>query len=241
MNPDSEQILNRFAAGEMSLEEESDFLAYCEIEPERYRRAMLAMLEHRRMGDALRAFAFPEGDDEKTSDADIKRESPPAPARERPRSRVSASGLAIAALISGIAIGWVFKSDPSGVAENPGSAGLIADGSASPPSVLDTEETPLKDEWIRPLPQSPSTLAVQPQPQAAEFVNDSPEDRLAPALAQLLAEMRAQPVFTEEPRRRLRESGWEVEEEPLIYLFETGDGQQYAVPSRNTNIRFVKQ
>ena len=59
MNPDSEQILNRFVAGELSLPEENDFLAFCEIDPQRYRRATLAIVEHRRMADALRAIALP--------------------------------------------------------------------------------------------------------------------------------------------------------------------------------------
>jgi hypothetical protein len=43
----------RFASGEMDAVEESDFLARCEIAPESWREATLAVAEHRRLVEAL--------------------------------------------------------------------------------------------------------------------------------------------------------------------------------------------
>ena len=63
----------------------------------------------------------------------------------------------------------------------------------------------------------------------------------AQALANLIGSVRSQPVFSEESRTRLRRSGWEVEEEPLLLVFDGDNGEQFAVPTRNANLRFVKQ
>lgn len=53
--------LLRFASGELDGNEEEVFLAQCEIEPERWRDACLALVEQRRVAAALRAFAAADG------------------------------------------------------------------------------------------------------------------------------------------------------------------------------------
>jgi hypothetical protein len=47
--------IDRFAAGEMSRTDEDRFLARCESEPEQWRAAALACVEHRRLGRLLRS------------------------------------------------------------------------------------------------------------------------------------------------------------------------------------------
>lgn len=56
MNPTDETVLARFASGDMSIEEETEFLAHCESQPELWRTAALALVEHRQIALALRAF-----------------------------------------------------------------------------------------------------------------------------------------------------------------------------------------
>lgn len=57
-----ENELLRFASAELSATEEEQFLAWCEIEPEHWRDACLAVVEHRRIGLALRDFSEAAGE-----------------------------------------------------------------------------------------------------------------------------------------------------------------------------------
>jgi hypothetical protein len=55
-----ETMILRFASGEMAAEDESNFLARCEIAPDSWRSAALAVAEHRRMVEALGEMAATE-------------------------------------------------------------------------------------------------------------------------------------------------------------------------------------
>lgn len=98
MNPENEQVLERFAAGELSVTEENDFLARCEIDPARYRAATLALVEHRRISDALAEFTFPED-----RVAAVVPSEQPLPQPNRSGSRTSL--FALAATIAAVACG----------------------------------------------------------------------------------------------------------------------------------------
>ena len=62
MNPTDETVLARFVGGDMSIAEETEFLACCEIEPDLWRTAALALVENRQVVSALREFACDESD-----------------------------------------------------------------------------------------------------------------------------------------------------------------------------------
>ena len=51
--------LERFASGEMTGDDEAHFLGRCELEPERWRAAALACVEHRRLVAVLRERSIP--------------------------------------------------------------------------------------------------------------------------------------------------------------------------------------
>ena len=88
-------LLLRFASGELDGNDEAVFLARCEIEPERWRDACLALVEQRRVAAALRAYAA----------ADALPDYPAGPMTKRRRWRPAltcvaglAAGLLLAAL-----------------------------------------------------------------------------------------------------------------------------------------------
>ncbi|QDV11942.1 hypothetical protein CA51_18180 [Rosistilla oblonga] len=244
MNPEHEQTLERFAAGEMSVAQENDFLARCEIEPTRYRAAALALVEHRRISDALAQFSFPE--------------SQPTPAAQvaphPPQAKSHGVTFAIAAAIAAVAVGGYFL-------------GAIGRGDAMNDKLAESQ--PAATEAIAPAQAPPQTggnsqIALQQDggpadpggspkhdprfvelpPEAEADLSETPENQAARQLGSLLAELfrgaQREPIFSDQAKSKLRSDGWEVEEEPLIYVFSTDDGEQYAVPTHNANLRYVK-
>ena len=91
-----EAIILRFASGEMDAEEESTFLARCEVAPDCWREAVLAVAEHRRLVEALGELAAVETN--------------PAPAARQTKLRLGrwpAAPTAAAALVAGLLLGIV--------------------------------------------------------------------------------------------------------------------------------------
>lgn len=93
---DDTVALERFACGEMTGDEEALFLAQCEIEPERWRAAMLACVEHRRLVAALARCS-----------ATTRAASRPSGAvRGHRRSQVAALAAGIACIACGMVAGY---------------------------------------------------------------------------------------------------------------------------------------
>ncbi|WP_417747850.1 hypothetical protein [Rosistilla oblonga] len=245
MNPEHEQTLERFAAGEMSVAEENDFLARCEIEPARYRAAALALVEHRRISDALAQFSFPEN--QPTPAAQVAPHSPQVMSR--------GAAFAMAAAIAAVAVGGYFlgaigRGDAMNdkIAESqPAATETIAPAPQVPPQnggntqiALQQDEIPA-DPAVSPK-HDPRFVELPPESEAA--LSETPENQAARQLGSLLAELfrgaQREPIFSDQAKSKLRSDGWEVEEEPLIYVFSTDDGEQYAVPTHNANLRYVK-
>lgn len=88
--------LDRFACGEMTGDEEAGFLARCEIEPERWRAATLACVEHRRLVAALA------GRSATTWAGSLPRET----RRGLRWSQVAAVAVGIACVVCGMAAGY---------------------------------------------------------------------------------------------------------------------------------------
>ncbi|QDV67866.1 hypothetical protein Poly24_15710 [Rosistilla carotiformis] len=239
MNPEHEQTLERFAAGEMSVAEENDFLARCEIEPTRYRAAALALVEHRRISDALAQFSFPE--------------SQPTPAAQvashPPRAKSRGAAFAMAAAIAAVAVGGYFlgaigRDDAVNreFAESQPTATEVIAPAQAPPQTGGNTQIALQQDG------GPAAPAASPKhdPRFVELPPESetPENQAARQLGSLLAELfrgaQREPIFSDQAKSKLRSDGWEVEEKPLIYVFSTDDGEQYAVPTHNANLRYVK-
>ena len=256
MNPDSEQVLNRFASGEMSSTEEQDFLALCEVEPERYRRAALAVVEHRRMVEALKAFALPDEKDSqplpKTTQIDPRRGDDPL----RNNSRAPRHRLALAASFAIVAVGGYLVGNRSGWSgDDSPTIGTHGEFATSAVDLPDAENqrtgpavTPRIDPGIERVPEFQLAVDEGPHEHAgsAHLVGDdnsvAPRDNpIAGVLAQLLQSARERRVFSEQSRERLGQHGWQVDERPEVYLISTDDGHQYAIPANKANIRFIRQ
>lgn len=215
MNARDETVLAKFAAGDMSTAEETEFLACCEIEPDLWRAAALALVEHRQFTSALREFA---GD--------------------RSGSSINSSGrtadywkthwptmLAVAASLLVVMLG--------------GSTVAYWAGQHQRNDVLQVRQLP--DGAVK-TPDSPIVVYVQPPrgrdlPQAAP--PQAPTIPSNEALAAQWAAMNSRPVFPEEARALLRQVGVEVEEEPRLHILDDGSGQRWAVPERNFQLRCV--
>jgi hypothetical protein len=93
MKPIDETTILRFASGELGVEQESTFLARCELTPEAWRETVLAVAEHHRLLEALGELAA-------AADAPLPAATPP--------HRTGAwrmLSLAAAALVAGVVIG----------------------------------------------------------------------------------------------------------------------------------------
>jgi anti-sigma factor RsiW len=94
MNSIDETTLLRFASGELDAEQEATLLAQCELAPESWREAVLAVVEQRRMVEVL---------------GELAAEDRPSPA-PKPAQRIRdwrVLPVAAAALVIGLAIGIV--------------------------------------------------------------------------------------------------------------------------------------
>lgn len=254
MNPENEQVLERFAAGELSVTEENDFLARCEIDPARYRAATLALVEHRRISDALAEFTFPED-----RVAAVVPSEQPLPQPNRSGSRTSL--FALAATIAAVACGGYLLGmlgnrednlqniavvDPTPVA--PSDQQNLAVSAQQAPTPIDVNpfaivpDAPASAD--RPADKTHDPRFVELPPEATDDIAVGPENQAARQLGGLLAELfrgvQRDPIFNDQAKSKLRRDGWEVEENPLIYVFSTDDGHQYAVPTQNANLRYVK-
>ncbi|QDS87477.1 hypothetical protein EC9_16550 [Rosistilla ulvae] len=245
MNPEHEQTLERFAAGEMSVAEENDFLARCEIEPTRYRAAALALVEHRRISDALAQFSFPESQPTPVT------ASAPTPPATRSRGLAFALAATIAAVaVGGYLLGTIGRDDAVNrefAESQPTATEVIAPPMQLPPQTGDNSQIALQQD------ESPADPAASPKhdprfvelpPESEADLSETPENQAARQLGSLLAELfrgaQREPIFSDQAKSKLRSDGWEVEEKPLIYVFSTDDGEQYAVPTHNANLRYVK-
>ena len=198
MNPTDETTILRFASGELDADDESTFLAQCELRPEAWRETVLAVAEHHRIVEAL---------------GDLAAEDLPSPAAA-PARRARAwrpLPVAAAALAAGIALGIVT---------------MYATGLGSPrrAQVVKTPQ-PAQSPPPEPAPdRAVSTVA------AAKATPDAlPEQAWPPA------------VGNDFQRAMLVKHGFEVEEEPTVYVITTANGTRWAVPTQRTTLHFVKR
>jgi hypothetical protein len=175
--------LERFASGEMARADEDRFLARCESEPERWRDAALACIEHRRLGSLLTAC--------RPSVAVGSAVGPSMASSHRTSLRTLFAVAATIALVAvGTALGYRI-----GVARAPG---------------------------------VPST-------EVAAAGREAPLD---PELAEQLAGL-VRPILPEAAANVLREAGIEVHQEPVVYVVDGNDGQRWAVPETQLELRLT--
>jgi hypothetical protein len=215
MNPTDEITLARFAGGDMSIAEETEFLACCEIDPDLWRTAALALVEHRQVVSALREFAGDQGD----SSMDAASRTTSRLKMRWPTVFVVAASL-LAIMVGGLSVAYragqrqgtdvqlVNRDSPNAAAET------------AEPSVvvyLQTSNDPALPGAVRvPSPAMPGTEAMVTR----------------------LAAMNSRPVFPAEAHSLLRQAGVEVEEEPTLYLIDNGS-ENWAIPTRNLHLRYV--
>jgi hypothetical protein len=217
MNPNDDTVLARFAGGDMNVAEEAEFLACCEAEPELWRRAALAMVEHRQLASMLRQFA-----DGQRAEPLEKRES----AKGRPKARwltraVMAAGLFFV-LVGGMSLTyWAGRHQTSDVRQ------------VRPAPTTGPPET------------AAPYVFVLLQPPGGPHLGDSEHVPRPMAdtdlLAARLAEMHTKSAFPIEARSLLREVGFEVEEKSTLYISSGANGQPVAIPTRDILLRYVNQ
>ncbi|MGO9110747.1 MAG: hypothetical protein ACLP9L_16115 [Thermoguttaceae bacterium] len=196
MNPSDETTILRFASGEMDAEEESTFLAQCEMTPLSWREAVLAVAEHRRLVESLGDLAIAE-----------RGSSPIAGRAKQGPGRWRLAAVAAAALVAGLLLGV---------------AGARATG------FVHGRETQVV--------QAPPVL--QPAP-AVSLASDD----VTPATAMVYPAdlLRMEPIIPEAQRAVLREHGFQVEEEPTLYIITEENGTRWAVPTQRAVLQYVKR
>jgi hypothetical protein len=191
MKPMDENAVLRFAVGELDAEEESDFLAHCEIAPDCWRDAVLAVSEHRRLVEALREACGAE-----LGRPDATRSTKPP--RARWHSAIVTATVGAAGLLLGIiatrALDFVSGREAP-VAQNRRALG--EPGSVAPPAVV------------------PASIRVE--------------------LPQTM------PSLSTTQRAALEAAGFQVEEQPTVYIINADDGKRWAVPTRRTSLHYVKR
>jgi len=215
MNPADETVLARFAAGEMSVAEEANFLSCCESQPEHWRTAALALVEHRHIVVALREYAgvssAPSASVAGVARGDIQRRRPAIP--------VIAASLVI------VILGGLWAGYWAGRFSQPG----VERGVSDLPDGTSEQE----DLGVIVYVQAPTGNELNPE-------RDVPSPRGPwPAGGARFASIDTRPVFPGEARSLLRQEGLEVKEEPVLYILDDSDGRRWAVPSRDFQLRYV--
>ena len=215
MNPTDETTLARFAGGDMSIAEETEFLACCEIEPDLWRTAALALVEHRQVVSALREFAGDQGDSSMN-------------AASRTTSHLKMrwpTMLAVAASLLAIMVGGLTVAYWAGQRQGTDLQRVNRD---SPDAAAETAESSVV-VYVQPPNDSDYPGALQDQ---------SPAIPRTEEMAARLAAMNSSPVLPAEARSLLRQAGVEVDEEPRLYLINDGS-ESWAIPTTNLHLRYV--
>lgn len=215
MNRMDETAVLRFSSGEMNVQEESTFLAQCEIEPTLWREAVLAVVEHRRVVAVLGEFGA--------------MDATPAPrAREEIQGRVrwrSAGVLALGAMVAGLFLGSMatrLASPPNG-RSLPSVGTTLAtarEGGSAPTAAID-ENSASGATWLQrgSRAKSPTDAALR------DLVGPRQSESLGPETVEAV----------------LRNGPSQVEEQPVLYIIDTGSGTRWAIPTKRTTFHYVNR
>lgn len=214
MKPANESLLLRFASGELDLQEESSFLARCEIEPELWREAVLATAEHRRLLGALSQWA---------TAADVAAaEPPPAQPASQPAARPPRRHL-LAALAAGLCLGIVgmrlaaWATGPQGPSEEAVLTAQRHEAATAAPAATSGPDGGIPASPLA----APAPLALHP----AAGLDDA---------------WHMEPIIPETESQLLRKHGFRVEQKPTVYIIDGGNGSRWAVPVRLATLQYVK-
>jgi hypothetical protein len=194
IQPVDEETILRFASGELDAEEEANLLARCEIFPETWREAVLAVAEHHRLLAALG----------ETAPALGETTGPASTASARHGRWLGRTALAAASLAAGLLLGVVGMHFRTPAAGSPRET-LVA---------------------THPEPQ-PAAKAV---PVALTAVPEESADN--PTIPSLIPAAQV---------AELQRRGFEVQQEPTLYLITASNGTRWAVPTQRTTLHYVKQ
>ncbi|XZE55407.1 hypothetical protein SH139x_001418 [Planctomycetaceae bacterium SH139] len=243
----------RFVDGELSPQQEDDFLAACEAQPERYRSLALSFVEARRWSQALRegplSFAI------KQQPQPPQKLQPIAASRPAAVDRLSwtrwLSGLAAALLIgafTGYLAAPVKTSYPLSPVNTPSDAPTRLAQQTDSPNTKPLDHGPQTGASDQPpaAPASANNLANASLPDTNQdthqAVNRAPNrqplgslgDRQT--LAKLVRHLEPQPMFPQSTVEQLASDGVMVDQSTRLFLIELPDGQQLAVPAQFINL-----
>jgi hypothetical protein len=217
----------RFASGELGPEEESTFLARCEIAPESWRDAVLAVAEHRRLVEALGELAADDAPSPNVPSPDTQPRWPTAARAANPgrwRSAAAAAAALAAGLLLGVAgarlTGFFPGREPANAREM-----QVVTMPAQPQSAKQAESAATQLE-----PTLPKRTAPDGVPVSNVVAATMPTDVL-----------QMPPTISETQRAVLGNHGFQVEEEPTLYVIDGGNGTRWAVPTQRTTLHYVKR
>ena len=207
-NKIDERALLRFASGEMSEEEETTFIAANEMAGDaRWREAVLAIIEHRRIVSSLTEFAA----EPSTTLAISRLPISITPNHNHQKTKrwftpMAALTSLAAGLLVGLAAGH-FREPPREVEQ--GSGASVANANPHPTQVAQAEAPP--------------------------HTNASPQSM------QDAGAFGLEPIIREDQVISLRQQGFQVEEQPTIYLIDGGNGRKWPVPTEKATVHYISR
>jgi len=238
----------RFVDGELTPQQEDDFLAACEAQPERYRLLALSFVEARRWSQALReeplSLAFQQHS---------RRSSSSRMASDRHPSLLRwLSGLAAALLIgafTGYLVAPVKTSNPLGSANSPSDAETRLAQQSNSPNIKPLNNGQLDDGPQVGTSQQPGAVAASADnlanttlPDMNQAMNNASNPQPLGSLgdrqtlAKLVRHLEPQPVFPQSTVEQLATDGVMVDQSTRLFLIELPDGQQLALPAQFINL-----
>ena len=203
MNTPDENLILRFASGELSAEEEQALLAGCETAPDCWREAVLAVAEHRRMVEALGEMAGTERDS--PIFAETKIGTVPSVMTGHTKQGAgrwcSLAAVAAAALAAGLLLG-----------------------------IVSTRKTSLVGGHQAQVAQTPAVEHLPPPVNLASDGAASDPGDFA----------RMSPMLSDAQKAILKAHGFQVEEKPTLYIIPAANGTQWAIPTQQAELHYVK-
>lgn len=210
MNQELELTLLKFADGELTPEEESCFLAECEVSPQQWKQLALAMVAQRRLTEALAGF------EESATPRNLKARS--AETNGSAGISTAKSRWYMTARLTVISMAMVLAFF-IGKQQVQSTAPLVVEVEPSPLLLNDQSEA------------QKAQVAASGVPELDEF----PYDRQEVVNPWTVV---SKPVLSEADRHAFSDAGLDVQEENTIYIVNDADGGRWAIPWKYVNVRY---
>ncbi|MEM6692622.1 MAG: hypothetical protein AAF664_24545 [Planctomycetota bacterium] len=215
--------LQRLIDGTMTAEQRQFFLQLADENPEHWRTIALAFVEEQTLRHELTSLSNGLGLDLPAASPNLHASRPSD--RNRSRWLWLLSQAALLLLMLGLGA-YVGRQAPPNGKNNGGDYLVVLEPS------IETADPPTGQATDRPTNESDSV----PENYAVNWPPNGRDDKWRRSL-----ELASRPVFDEDSRRFMQGQGYNVFEEPVIYLVEDTDGTHYALPHRRASLQLNSQ